>query len=80
MNPNRLTLNPKTRSQTPTPNPCTEIADHAAVLGQRYRALWDLERVLYQRFRYSDGGVTGAADESLVNQLHEQVWGLGFGV
>ena len=50
------------------------------MLGQRYRALWDLERVLYQRFRYSDGGVTGAADESLVNQLHEQVWGLGFGV
>ena len=29
-----------------------EIGDHAAVLAQRYRALWDLERVLYQRFRY----------------------------
>ena len=50
----------------------SEITEHAGVLSQRYRALWDLERVLYQRFRYSDGGVTGAADEMTLNQLQEQ--------
>jgi len=51
---------------------CAEIGDHAAVLAQRYRALWDLERVLYQRFRYSDSGAAGAADDMTLNQLQEQ--------
>lgn len=50
-----------------------EISDHASVLAQRYRALWDLERVLYQRFRYSDSGAAGAADDMTLNQLQEQV-------
>ena len=50
----------------------SEIGDHAAVLSQRYRALWDLERVLYQRFRYSDSGAAGAADDMTLTQLQEQ--------
>ena len=50
----------------------SEIGDHAAVLSQRYRALWDLERVLYQRFRYSDSGAAGAADDVTLTQLQEQ--------
>ena len=50
-----------------------EINDHASVLAQRYRALWDLERVLYQRFRYSDSGAVGATDDLTLNQLQEQV-------
>ena len=34
-----------------------EIAEGAATMQARYRAIWELERVLYQRFRYTETGI-----------------------
>jgi len=47
-----------------------EIEDGAIVLTHRYRTLWDLDRVLYQRFRYIDG--QGAAEEVSLDALQEE--------
>ncbi|KAJ1479836.1 hypothetical protein T484DRAFT_1812822 [Baffinella frigidus] len=47
-----------------------EIQDGAVVLTHRYRTLWDLDRVLYQRFRYIDG--QPGAEEVSLDALQEE--------
>ncbi|EKX34575.1 hypothetical protein GUITHDRAFT_147098 [Guillardia theta CCMP2712] len=48
----------------------SEIQQTSSQLIQRYKALWDLERVLYQRFRFSEG--TSQEEEINFDALQEQ--------
>eukprot|EP00283_Hemiselmis_rufescens_P010123 CAMPEP_0173431904 /NCGR_PEP_ID=MMETSP1357-20121228/9893_1 /TAXON_ID=77926 /ORGANISM="Hemiselmis rufescens, Strain PCC563" /LENGTH=804 /DNA_ID=CAMNT_0014396435 /DNA_START=167 /DNA_END=2577 /DNA_ORIENTATION=+ len=47
-----------------------EIEEGSAVLYHRYRTCWDLERILYQRFRYTDAA--SPADDVNLEMLAEE--------
>ena len=50
-----------------------DIDDGAALIFARYKACWELERVLYQRFRLSDGAVGDDANLELLSEDPGQV-------
>mmetsp|Transcript_32992 Transcript_32992/g.78679 ORF Transcript_32992/g.78679 Transcript_32992/m.78679 type:complete len:823 (+) Transcript_32992:113-2581(+) len=48
-----------------------EIEDGSATLAHRYKAVWEAERVLYSRFRYTEGGAN-PAEEANLDVLQEE--------
>ena len=59
------------RSQTDIKVVAVEIQEGAVTLQSRYRAMWELERVLYQRFRHTGMGMlTQEVDFELLQQHH----------
>ena len=59
------------RSQTDIEVVAAEIQEGAVTLQSRYRAMWELERILYQRFRHTGMGMlTQEVDFELLQQHH----------